>query len=624
MRELHENGRSSSLELLWELDYVRRPPTIQEFIEDKYYVGEVASSMYDKWKEEICHVHSNDSKIFEWVLSGAIGIGKTWTAAISQLYSTAKLLCLRNPQQYYGLSVGSFIGFAFFNVTKELAYKVNYSEVRSKMRVSPFFQEYMDPNPRSETWVSFRDEYSWLRYVMGSDAANALGNNIFGGSIDEANFSGRSKNPNIQAKYTADVYNGIRERIRSRFMDQGRIPGVLHLISSKGYATNFLERHIEERTDNEGVYVTDLPIWDVKPSRIYSGTRFRVLVGDKHYQTRLLTETEQVDETQFKVINVPIEYRDDFESDPDTALRDLAGIVTHMLGTLIPRKDKIYINAARNKHMKHPFTRDVVTLRLDDEDELEYYLLKDEITAVFNTKDGPRRIPKYYPLAQRHIHIDIATSRDRYGIAMGCRGGSREVHKKNIELGIDYIDKAPLVHIDFMLAVKAGLGSQIDYTKIRRFILFLRTLGFNIELTADSYQSTDTLQILGKQGLDCSILSVDKDDIPYKTLRAAIMEERLDHYEYSIFMKEVSELLWDPGRRKVDHPHTGSKDVADAVCGVVFKSVQDAETLSTLSASQKIVQHIDAQKALGGQPIFTGNTEQDEMIKSVLGDYRGE
>ncbi len=155
------------------------------------------------------------------------------------------------------------------------------------------------------------------------------------------------------------------------------------------------------------------------------------------------------------------------------------------------------------------------------------------------------------------------------GIAMGCRAGTHEVQRWSEKDEIQYVDLSPLIHIDFMIAIKAGVGTQIPYAKVRSFIRYLRAVGFPITLSADTYQSVDTLQILEREGVDCKHISVDRDDVAYRMLRGATMEDRIDYYEYPIYIKEVSKLIHYNG--KVDHPLQGSKDVSDAVAGVVFR-----------------------------------------------------
>jgi hypothetical protein len=90
---------------------------------------------------------------------------------------------------------------------------------------------------------------------------------------------------------------------------------------------------------------------------------------------------------------------------------------------------------------------------------------------------------------------------------------------------------------------------------------------------------------LERKRIEVEIVSVDRQILPYYDLREAIYENRIEFPPYmirlrpddtsltKIVVKELSELV-DNGD-KVDHPPDGSKDVADAMAGVVFTLMGD-------------------------------------------------
>ena len=57
---------------------------------------------------------------------------------------------------------------------------------------------------------------------------------------------------------------------------------------------------------------------------------------------------------------------------------------------------------------------------------------------------------------------------------------------------------------------------------------------------------------------------------PYDTLKTAIYEQRLFFYEYEPLLRELRTIQKDNVKNKVDHPKDGSKDVADALAGIVY------------------------------------------------------
>ena len=95
-------------------------------------------------------------------------------------------------------------------------------------------------------------------------------------------------------------------------------------------------------------------------------------------------------------------------------------------------------------------------------------------------------------------------------------------------------------------------------------------------VTADGHQSEQFLQHqLSRAGtVIAEHLSVDKTKDPYYCFRDAVMDiaadgkRRFSIYEYEPLLQEIFRL--EDRRDKIDHPHNGSKDAADAVAGVVF------------------------------------------------------
>jgi len=76
---------------------------------------------------------------------------------------------------------------------------------------------------------------------------------------------------------------------------------------------------------------------------------------------------------------------------------------------------------------------------------------------------------------------------------------------------------------------------------------------------------------------DSYVVSVDKEDKPYTTLRDMLFQGAVSYYHYQPFIDEVLALEHSIKKTeggvikgKVDHPAKGSKDVSDAVCGMVW------------------------------------------------------
>ena len=93
------NAADALHDILWEKDYIRKPVSIDQFIHDDYYLGTAASELHPLWKEDLNTVFAPGSQIFEWVLTGGIGIGKTTIACIAISYKLHCLSCLKDPSR---------------------------------------------------------------------------------------------------------------------------------------------------------------------------------------------------------------------------------------------------------------------------------------------------------------------------------------------------------------------------------------------------------------------------------------------------------------------------------------------------------------------------------------------
>ncbi len=80
-----------------------------------------------------------------------------------------------------------------------------------------------------------------------------------------------------------------------------------------------------------------------------------------------------------------------------------------------------------------------------------------------------------------------------------------------------------------------------------------------------AWKVSKNLKALGFEAANLSTESFEA----YKLLKDLIYSGRLRFYYYDPFVREIMSLYLDVNKAKVDHPPEGSKDVADAVCGVV-------------------------------------------------------
>lgn len=140
--EIAEYGDSKTYEDIWLADYKEIPVDIDTFLTDDLYLGRTnrnGQAVYPFWKNTMHEIFDNGNKYEEVFFTGATRIGKSSTAVTCTAYMLYKLMCLKDPQQYFGKKDISKFSILFFNITKDLARGVAFREFNDTLRASPWF-----------------------------------------------------------------------------------------------------------------------------------------------------------------------------------------------------------------------------------------------------------------------------------------------------------------------------------------------------------------------------------------------------------------------------------------------------------------------------------------------------
>lgn len=589
LSELSNDGESHTLDALWQADYEEIPVDILTFITDRRYLGEsfVAEDghvlIYEFWRETLKEIFSPDSQTFEVGLSGAIGLGKSTIADIGMAYVLYKLLCLKDPAAYYKLTRGSKVAVAIFNISLDQGYGVGYAKLQSMLKKSPWFLEHGTLSGiKNPTYYPGKN----IEILVGSKMEHFLGRDIFAGFLDEMEFAPGS-NPKMELSKIMKLYTTIKRRMESRYMKLGKLPGILFLVSSKKSDADFLEQYLKKNKDKPYLKVVDEPIWVVKADQgLYSGNMFKVAVGNKYLKSKILGDDEDPEAYKAngqEVIEVPVEYREAFDLDINSALMDIAGkALSSSLKYIYYDKLKL----CYRQYLRNPFTMDEIVLGFDDDTELKDFLVEKFLSKLDRSK------PHF-------VHWDTSKSGDATGLAMATIAGHREV--KKLLKGQVFTEEDIIHKLVFAINIRPDPGSEIPFYKIRNFIYYLRfVLGYNIvSVTCDSYQSVDSLQQMSLRGFNTKTLSMDRSRVPYDTLKNAINEGRLIMPHIPHLEKELLELEDDKMVGKIDHPVNGSKDTADAVAGSVFRSLDYKELLAQQTAQKDAETLVEINKSDG-------------------------
>lgn len=215
LSEYSETGTSETLKVLWGVDYNEIPVSIDEFICNPYYLGKSTrngESIYPYWRQKYREIFDASLNYEEIVLSGAIGIGKTRTAVISLCYLLYKLMCLKNPQEYFRFNEGDKITIFFLNITLGLAEGVGYTTMHEYLLNSDWFLE------RGTISGIKNKRYNPphnIAITFGSKGSHALGQQIYC-------LSGDTKVLTTDGEYTMTELCGKKFKTYS-MLDNGKI-----------------------------------------------------------------------------------------------------------------------------------------------------------------------------------------------------------------------------------------------------------------------------------------------------------------------------------------------------------------------------------------------------------------
>lgn len=572
--QFSKEGKSDVLDKLKYEDYREIPVDIETFLHDPYYLGkalindEGKFTVFPYWERLLKKLFPNnlDTAYNTLILSGAIGIGKSFIAVVALLYQLYRMLCLKDPYIHYGLQPIDLITFSFINITMDAAKGVAWNKCQQIVQSSPWFM--------AHGTVSKGLEPEWqpnggIELIYGSLPRHIIGRAVFCSFEDEVSFQPNEDIEKQKQKAKA-LISSVDARMQSRFMKGEKLPTLHILASSKRTDQSFLETYIDvkKKNNSETTLIVDEPQWVIRTDKD-SPRKFYVAVGNKFLDSEVLPldikdeDLNSYRDRGYSLMLVPMGYYEQFLDDLDIALTDIAGISTSNAMSFI---NGVRWAALRRDGLKNPFTKEVLVIGDGPEDKDQYYNYFDLTQIPHGMKEKPL-----------FIHLDMSLSGDKTGIAGVWIKG-----KKPPQEGVPPSQEL-FYQTAFSVSIKAPKGRQISFEKNRQFIYWLKSQGFYIKgISSDTFQSADLAQTLKAKGYPYEIISVDRVQDrqckPYQVFKSAIYEERLITYPTKLLTDEVIGLVRD-SNGKIDHSPAGinSKDQCDAVCGALYNASQYAE-----------------------------------------------
>lgn len=225
------------------------------------------------------------------------------------------------------------------------------------------------------------------------------------------NFTGT--NIEKQKKKLLKLIAQIDARLKSRFAKGTFVPTLNILASSADVENAFLNDYInrKQKAESSTTLVINEPQWVVRDDK---GTpddpgAFYVAVGGKTLAHELLPvgaseiEVDKFRAKGYKMVKIPPVFREDFETNLDQALMDIAGLSSTVATKFI---SGARLNEIKSNLYQNPFSKDIIEVGNSPNDYLQYANFFD--LSKVNPQDMSR------PL---FIHLDMSLSGDKTGIA---------------------------------------------------------------------------------------------------------------------------------------------------------------------------------------------------------------
>lgn len=488
----------------------------------------------------------------ELILALGKGAGKDLSSTVGVAYIVYKLLCLNDPARYYGKPPGDAIDIMNVAINAQQAKTVFFKGFKNKIEKSPWFR-----NKFRQKVDSIEFDKSITVYSGHSERESHEGLNLFAAILDEiSGFAIESNSGNVLAKTADALYKAFRGTVDSRFPDVGKCV----LLSFPRYKNDYIWQKYEEA------------------------------VAEKEVMQKSYT---------FKIDD---DLPDGIKENELTIEWDEDHIISYRLpGVFALKRPTWEVNPTRKiEDFKNAFFA-------DKEDALQrfccmppaavsgYFTNHQKIIDTFNLPplvvEGESFPPHFVPNPdfEYFMHVDLAQKHDRCALAVA------HVESWSVSsLIMGEEDLSANVKVDFVYWWTPNKEKTVDFLEVKEFILDAKRRGFDFKLvTFDRWNSLDTMQKLNAAGVQTETLSVAKPH--YDEFKMCMMENRIQGPDIQILRDELMQLRLIKG--KVDHPRSGSKDLADATCGAVYNAITlstkellnyaDVKDLSTISREQQ-------------------------------------
>lgn len=458
------------------------------------------------------------------------GSGKDFSSEVACAYLVYKLMCLRDPAAYFGKPPGDDIHIINVAINAAQAFTVFFKQFKRLVNRAPWFQGKYSDSKAGE--ISF--DKAITIFSGHSERESFEGYNTIMVILDEiAGFATVSTSGNEQAKTAQSIYDMYAGSVTSRFPSLGK----LVLLSFPRYAGDFIQKRYEDViAEKEVIRMKHTLKLDPELPDGVDGNEFDV-------------EWDQDHIIRYNTPRVFALKRTSWESNPTKRIEDYTRAFFDN-----------YVDALGRFACMPPLAIDA------------FFKDEQKINAAFAGKNGVDDEGRFLPdfkadLTKRYfIHVDLARVHDHCAVSLA------HVEKwETRNIGGRMTEPAPVVQVDAVRFWTPTVNKNVDFTEVREYIVSVKRRGFDVALvTFDRWESDDLIKQLHEYGLKSEKLSVAKKH--YTDMAMVVHEGRLSGPDLPLLRNELLRLRIT-SKDTIDHPRTGSKDLADATCGAIFNAI---------------------------------------------------
>jgi len=546
------------------------------WLDSPFYLGAEARSLRPYWRKKIIeYFREADPQKRNFIFTGSQRAGKTYAALIIIIRFIYEIGAYYDFPALFGLSPTTLPRIIFFSFSKGKADSTGIARLIRMLDRIPFFQHPLRQRRQVQTLVQF----PWVVVMPGSQVEDAIGDDVIGAVIDEANIRGTAKSQAVQAAQT--LFREIRMRSETTFSHKGRWAGFSGILATAGVTTSFTDMEVAKAKLHNNRFLVEAAVYDVHPEG-HSDERFDVFPGNG--QVPAFIVGEPTEDVAGAIASLGLSVEQFVAEQAGSLIRPPASLKHHYTESLSAALQNLsgHTQAGDSLFISNP----AIIRRMFDRD-LKYpslFPVKDN-TPLFGVYDTllPEEVlsedivNSTYAGESVYVHIDMAQVNDPVGFA--ALYFSEECNK------------IMAVLLTRLYLNRNVSGNEIDPVKVMGLITAMWRMGINIKtVTCDGYNSeyiiTRCKLLLGREpmGVDNRTqekafrFSLDKSPAGHITMLNFMKLGMYRLYPCPALAHELENLRLERFSGVVDHPANSDpsnptyfKDLTDAVGGASFQ-----------------------------------------------------